>query len=94
MTVDEKALRALVADEADKQPLRIQIVRKKPEPGEAFLVAMVLIFGFSMLLMVGFRAAHNVWPGVPAAGYLDSLGLVLGMSAVSFGLGPVTRAFR
>jgi hypothetical protein len=94
VTVDEKALRALIAEEADKQPLRIQIVRKKLEPGAQFMLSMITIFGFAALLMVGFRAAHNLWPGVPAAGFLDSLGLVLGMSAISFALGPNSRWLR
>lgn len=93
-TIDEKALRALVAQEADKQPLRIQIVRKKLDPGEHFVLSTITIFGFSGLLMVGFRAAHNVWPAVPGVGFLDSVGLFLGMTAISFALGPITRSFR
>jgi hypothetical protein len=87
MTVDAKAVRALVAEEAAKQPLLIQLVPRKLEPGEA-LIAALFNWGIAgALLMFGLRAGHEVLQVVPAAGYLDSLFVIGGANAVGAALG-------
>lgn len=85
---DTREIRRLVSEEADKQPLRIQIVRPKPDDLVQYLligVSSMLLVG--VLLMFGFRAANHLWPEVPAAGYADCVFLVVGMQAVGLSLG-------
>lgn len=94
MTTDSKAIRALIAEEADKQPLRIQFVRPKPEPAEVFIGAMISILGGGGLLMFGLQAAHHVWPSIPAAGYADCVFLVVGLQALGASLGLSRTVLR
>jgi len=84
---DTKELRKLVAAEADKQPLRIQIVKPKPDLVEQFLIGVGSVLLLGVLLMFGFQAANHLWPAVPAAGYADSVFLVVGMQALGSALG-------
>lgn len=87
MTVDAKAVRALVAQEAAKAPLQIQLVPRKMEPAEAFIVGLANFLLAGLLLMWGLRALHEMFPAVPAAGYLDSVFVILGANAVGAALG-------
>lgn len=87
MTVDAKAVRALVAEEAQKVPLQIQVVPRKMEPTEALIVGLANFLLAGLMFMWGLRALHEMFPAVPAAGYLDCTFAILGANAVGAALG-------
>lgn len=47
-----------------------------------FFAGIVVTFISAFFVMVGFGAAHELWPQVPAAGYWTSFLLCLGLSSV------------
>jgi len=89
MTFDEKAVRAMVAQEAQKQPLRVQMVHNNtPEVvGGAIVMSTINLFIAGLWLMLGFKAAHYLVSAVPPAGYVDSVMLVFGFNALGAALG-------
>jgi len=91
MTFNEKSVRALVAEEAEKQPLRVKLIRDKPSTGEVWAMGVLNMLLAGLLLMWGMRAAHNLFPGVPAGGYVDTVFVILGCNAIgaAFGWTPV-----
>jgi len=82
-----KELRTLIAEEADKQPLRIQMVPRKHEPAEVLIGAVLNLLIGGLLLMWGMRAAHQLFEAVPAAGYVDSVFLIAGLNALGSAVG-------
>ena len=82
-----KELRTLIAEEADKIPLRIQLVPRKHEPAEVIIGALANLLLGGLLLMWGLRAAHQLFEAVPAAGYVDSVFLIAGLNALGSALG-------
>jgi hypothetical protein len=76
-----------------------QVLRVQPVPPESAsrqdvvtlaLAGIVGTLANGFLLMVALGAAHRVWPQVPAAGYLDSVLMCFGLSAV----GSMVRGSR
>jgi len=82
-----KELRTLIAAEADKMPLRIQLVKPKPEAAEVLAGALLNLLIGGVLLMWGLRAAHQLFEAVPAAGYVDSVFLIAGLNALGSAVG-------
>ena len=82
-----RALRAAVAAEAEKTPIRVQLMRPKPDFGETVAMAIANVGFGGALLMLGFRAAHEVWATIPPAGYITSVFLFAGLQGIGAGLG-------
>lgn len=76
------------------QVLRVQpVAPESASKQDAVTVALAGIVGALLngfLLMAALGAAHRVWPQVPAVGYLDSVLLCFGLSAV----GSMVRGSR
>lgn len=87
MSIDAAYVRKVVAAEAQKTPLQIQCVPRKVEPAEAFFVSLANMLLAGLLLMWGLRAAHFAYPQIPAAGYVDSCFVILGLNALGAALG-------
>jgi len=87
MTFNEKSVRALIAEEAEKQPLRVQLIHRKVEFAPAMLMSVFNMLVAGLMLMWGLRALHELFDAVPAGGYVDSVFIVMGANALGAALG-------
>lgn len=85
--MNERTLRALVAEEADKQPLRVQVVRREPDTAERVAMSIFNLLLAGLLLMWGLRAANEWFEVVPAGGYVNCVMVILGLNALGAALG-------
>jgi hypothetical protein len=87
MTFNEKSVRALVAEEAEKQPLRVLVVRPKVDFAPAMLMSICNMLVAGLMLMWGLRALHELFEVVPAGGYVDSVFVIMGANALGAAFG-------
>lgn len=93
MTDTHRALRAAVAAEAEKSPIRVQLMRPHHDIGEVLAGSLVNLLLGGVMLMCGFRAAHQLWPVIPAAGYVDCVFLHVGLQAFGWAVGLLRAGF-
>ena len=90
MTAPDRSLKP-VPDAADIDRIhRVVLMKQKDQPSKALenvFDTLVGLFLGAYFLMIGFRAGHELWPAIPAAGYITSFGLALGLQAFGAMLG-------